>query len=147
MIAAIKHFFATDERTIEDPAEHLAMAGALLLLEVACADFSIGQEERKVLRQRLKQRFQQSDFDVDALIDEALTQHDLSVSLDKQIDVINRQYDAEAKRGLIRDLWLMAFADGELHHYEEGAIRRLAELLYVPHRDFIQTKLEVTGCA
>ena len=42
-------------------------------------------------------------------------------------------------------MWGIAFADGELHHYEEAVIRRLADLLYVPHRDFILTKHEVSG--
>jgi len=34
----------------------------------------------------------------------------------------------------------MAYADHELDKYEEHLLRRLAELLHVPHKDFIQTK-------
>ena len=40
-------------------------------------------------------------------------------------------------------MWQVAYADGHLDHYEEHLIRRVADLLYVEHRDFIQAKLAV----
>lgn len=147
MIAALKRLFAADSTIEEDPRRRLAMAGALLMLEVARADFSLDDSERSVLRQRLRSYFDGRGSDMDELIEQAMAQHDVSVSLHQQVDFINDRFDAAEKRELIRDLWLMAYADGELHHYEEAVIRRLAELLYVPHVAFIKTKLEVTGQA
>ena len=44
---------------------------------------------------------------------------------------------------LVAQMWQLAFADGELDALEEHRIRRLADLLYVSHGDFIRTKLEV----
>jgi uncharacterized tellurite resistance protein B-like protein len=44
---------------------------------------------------------------------------------------------------LIENLWRIAFADGELHHYEEHVIRRIADLIHVSHMDFIAAKLRV----
>ncbi len=38
-------------------------------------------------------------------------------------------------------MWLVAYADGNLDKYEEHLIRQVAELIYVPHRDYIQCKL------
>jgi len=40
-------------------------------------------------------------------------------------------------------LWQVAFADGHLDPYEEALVRKIADLIYVPHRDFIQSKLRV----
>lgn len=145
MIAALRRLFAADSSNEEDPKRRLAMAGALMMLEVANADFSLDDDERAVLRQRLKKYFDGRGADMDELIEEAMAQHDATVSLHQQVDFINDRFGANEKRGLIRDLWLMAYADGELHHYEEAVIRRLADLLYVPHQVFIKTKLEVTG--
>jgi uncharacterized tellurite resistance protein B-like protein len=38
-------------------------------------------------------------------------------------------------------LWAIAYADGTLHLYEEHLIRKIADLLYVPHAAFIAAKL------
>jgi uncharacterized tellurite resistance protein B-like protein len=40
-------------------------------------------------------------------------------------------------------MWRVAFADRRLDKYEEAQIRKIADLLYVPHKDFIRTKLRV----
>ncbi|MEE4192155.1 MAG: TerB family tellurite resistance protein [Halieaceae bacterium] len=143
MIAALKSLFAPPDQA--DSENALRMAGALLLLEVAAADFEFGKMERGMLQQRLGKKFDIAGGELDRLVDDAMREHDLTVSLHEQVDLLNAHYDAAQKRGLIQDLWAMAYADGEIHHYEEAAIRRLADLLYVPHRDFIQTKHEVTG--
>ena len=37
----------------------------------------------------------------------------------------------------------VAFADGNVDKYEEALIRQVAELIYVPHSDYIQSKLTV----
>jgi uncharacterized tellurite resistance protein B-like protein len=34
----------------------------------------------------------------------------------------------------------VALADREIHHHEEALVRRLADLLHVPHREFIRAK-------
>ena len=38
---------------------------------------------------------------------------------------------------------MVAYADGHVDKYEEHYLRKLGNLLYVPHSVFIQTKLEV----
>lgn len=117
----------------------------MLLIEVGIADFHLGVAERTLLQAQLAARFSLAGEELDSLVEHALEQHDLHVSLHEQVALINEHYDAKAKRQLVSDMWGIAFADGELHHYEEAVIRRLADLLYVPHRDFILTKHEVSG--
>jgi len=143
MIAALKKLFAAPPEP--DDTDALRMAGALLLLEVAAADFKFGSEERALLQERVGVRFGLAGSELKGLIDQAMRQHDVTVSLFEHVEMINKHYDADAKRRLMRDLWRMAYADGELHHYEEAVVRRLADLLYVPHIDFIRTKHEVSG--
>ena len=38
-------------------------------------------------------------------------------------------------------MWKVAYADSNLDKYEEHLIRRVAELTYVPHQDYIRSKL------
>ena len=40
-------------------------------------------------------------------------------------------------------MWRVVYADGTLHHHEEYLVRRLSDLLRVPHRVMIATKLEI----
>ncbi|MBV2123299.1 MAG: TerB family tellurite resistance protein, partial [Candidatus Thiodiazotropha sp. (ex Ctena orbiculata)] len=49
----------------------------------------------------------------------------------------------EQKIQIIESLWQVAFADRQLHHYEEHVIRRLADLIHVSHGDFISAKHRV----
>jgi uncharacterized tellurite resistance protein B-like protein len=37
-------------------------------------------------------------------------------------------------------LWQLAYADQTIDKFEEHLIRKLAELLHVPHKHFIQAK-------
>lgn len=143
MIAAIKRLFATPE--IVPTEDQLRLAGAMLLLEVGYADFSLGDAEQNIMLAQLRRRFSLSADELDDLVSHAMERHKQTVSLHEQVALINEHYDAAAKRRLIHDLWGIAYADGDLHHYEEAVIRRLADLLYVPHRDFIKTKHDVSG--
>ena len=38
-------------------------------------------------------------------------------------------------------MWRVALADDALSHYEEHLIRKVSELLYVTHNDFMVAKL------
>ena len=38
-------------------------------------------------------------------------------------------------------MWAVAHADNEVHPHEEYVIRKVADLLYVSHSDFIRGKL------
>ena len=42
-------------------------------------------------------------------------------------------------------LWDVAYADGRLHKYEEHLVRRIADLIHVPHRTFIRAKHKAKG--
>jgi len=42
-----------------------------------------------------------------------------------------------------KSLWAIAYADESLAPLEESTIRQIADLLYVPHSQYIKTKLEV----
>ncbi|MGY0640578.1 MAG: tellurite resistance TerB family protein, partial [Paraglaciecola chathamensis] len=49
------------------------------------------------------------------------------------------------RRGIIDGLWKIAYADDVLDPEEEHMIRRVADLLYVSHSQFIQSKLAAAG--
>ena len=59
--------------------------------------------------------------------------------------LINSNYTLEQKVSLVECLWRIAYADETLHKYEEHLVRKIADLLYVPHSAFIAAKLSARG--
>jgi uncharacterized tellurite resistance protein B-like protein len=37
-------------------------------------------------------------------------------------------------------LWKISVADEHLHRYEDALVRKVAELLYVPHREMVRLR-------
>jgi uncharacterized tellurite resistance protein B-like protein len=56
---------------------------------------------------------------------------------------VNAAFTPEQKVRLIEELWRVAWSDDVLHRYEEHLIRKVADLIYVPHSAFIAAKLRV----
>ena len=124
--------------------EHLMhLAAATLLLEVSRADFEIQEEELNAISHVFKERFNFSNKEVENLIHLARTEQDKHVSIYPFVKIINDSCSPVEKKALMIDLWKIAFADSKLDKYEEYQIRKIADLLYVPHSLFIQTKLQV----
>ncbi|HEY3487881.1 MAG TPA: TerB family tellurite resistance protein [Gammaproteobacteria bacterium] len=122
------------------PFTELQLAAAVLLLEVSCSDFERQPEEKTAVLQALARAFDMSNDQVSILYDNALQSADHAVSLHNFVTVINRECSPEQKMILLEQLWRVAFVDGRIDKYEDHRIRRIAELLHMPHRAFIQSK-------
>ena len=85
------------------------------------------------------------DGELESLVASAQETAERSTSLYEFTTLINAQYSMDEKFDLIKALWRVAAADGDIHRYEDHLIRRIADLLYVAHTDFIRAKLEVLG--
>lgn len=130
-------------RADEASAPNEALATALLLLELARANFEIADEETAEIRRLLAERYQLDDAALDALLAEAQFGAQKSVSLHTYLQALNQRLDADGKRALIEMLWHVAYADGVLDKHEEHLLRRLADLLYIPMADYLQARFAV----
>ena len=54
-----------------------------------------------------------------------------------------RGFTYPQKVKIIEHLWEIAFADTSLDKHEEHMVRKIADLIYVEHKDFIDAKLRV----
>lgn len=54
-----------------------------------------------------------------------------------------RELSQETRFALIKAMWEVANADGEIDPIEDSVIRKTAELLYVDHSEFIRAKIQV----
>lgn len=128
-----------------DPQHALQLAAAVLLVEISRSDAHVATSEEKVIVSAIKKSFQLSEEEAQAMLTLANEKSDQSVSFYEFTKVINDQFDAEQKVELIRLLWEVAAADGEIDKYEDFYIRKVADLVYVSHVDFIRMKLQVLG--
>jgi len=118
----------------------LHMATAALMVEMLHVDEQVTEQEEEKLQQLLKQRFNLSDREIESLIDLANNEKHEATDYYQFTSLLNEHYSQQQKIALVEDLWKLAYADHELDKYEEHLLRRLAELLHVPHKDFMQTK-------
>lgn len=130
---------------VQPPSE--ALSTALLLLELASADFSSDDIELARVRSLLQARFALDAAALDALLVEARDKARTSVSLHQFVGTLNSSLDADGKRALITMLWEVALADGRIDKYEEHLLRRLVDLLHIPMADYIRARQAVMAAA
>jgi uncharacterized tellurite resistance protein B-like protein len=141
MLDRLRLFFAAaDDRSGDNDEAVLHLAAAVLLVEVAKADHALDEAELARLEQVLADHWGLGKKDLADLVRVAHDTAEADTSLHTQIDLINRRFTRPQKLDLMRGLWEVACADGVIHHHEELLIRRLADLIYVSHTDFIRTK-------
>jgi uncharacterized tellurite resistance protein B-like protein len=128
----------TATREVEDRA--LELACAALMFEVARADFSVETTEQDAVTSLLTAQFNLSADEVFTITEAAIEQADAATCLFEFTRTLNELASAEQKRNLLAMMWRVAMADNALSRYEEHVIRKVADLLYVPHGDFIAAK-------
>lgn len=144
MLQRIKELFSKPEPQSPEDLEHeLSVACAVLLVEMQRADHETAAEEEEVVVRMLAKRFGLDDAEAEELLSMAKDRTDEAVSLHEFTSLLHDHFDAQQKRRLLEMLWRAAYADGILHKREEGLIRQVSELLYIPHKDFVQVKLRV----
>lgn len=148
MILAIKRFFEDNLRvSTDDSAERsgdrIALATAALLFELMKTDSHIDQRETATLATVLQQTFKLDEKELEKIIALAEQESHQSTSLYEFTSLVNEGYSYEQRVRLLENLWRVAFADANVDRYEEHLIRKIADLIYVNHSDFIRTKLKV----
>ena len=130
-----------------DEREHgYHLATAALLVEMMRADYEVRPEERDAVLRALGVAFDDLSADeTRGLLARAEERADDATSLYEFTQHINRQFDHEQKARVVELLWRVAYADGDLDKYEEHLVRRIADLIHVPHSVFIRMKHRARG--
>ncbi len=140
MFEAIRAWF---DRNVpaQGPDDKLPLATCALLVEVMRIDGEVSEAERRAVLEAMAQTFHLPHERLEELLD--LAEREVAEAVDQYqfTRLINERFDPEEKARLVEMLWRVAFADGRLDKHEEYVIRKLAELLHLPHRVFIQAKL------
>ncbi|WP_413664485.1 tellurite resistance TerB family protein [Microbulbifer sp. CNSA002] len=118
------------------------MISAALLVEVATVDQKLDECERETLTQLLCQHYSLDQTSATEIVSEAISQRDRATSLFEFTQAVNEQFSERDKYLLILQMWQVAFSDDVIEAFEEHLIRRVAELIYLPHGLFTKARAE-----
>lgn len=145
MLSAIKNFFemnfAPAGGNEQAQQRQLQIATAALLIEMMMQDGQVHETEKRTVMAALKKRFNLTDGDTNQLFQLAERERRDATDYHEFTSLIANHFTQPQKIQIIDALWSVAYADGELNKFEEHMVRRIADLIHVSHRDFLQTKL------
>jgi uncharacterized tellurite resistance protein B-like protein len=132
---------ASRQEEPDDAASGVRVAAAALMVEVVRGDDEFTAVEREAVLGSVQRKFGLDASDAAELLalaeSAARDAHDYFQFTSR----INESFSDEQKQRLVEELWRVAYADELLHRHEEHLIRRVAELLHLPHSAFIRAKL------
>ena len=148
MLNSIRQFFENklvnnEEEPTSSSIAKTDLACAALLIEVINSDHKLEEQETQAFFSVLQNNLNIPDEDIDELVGLAENQAKEATSLYEFTSLINSDYDYSQKVGLIENMWRIAFSDNNLVKYEDHLIRKISDLIYVSHSDFIRAKLKV----
>ena len=139
-----KAFAAKDSsQSDEDEREQaIRMATAVLMTEVARADFEYDESELDVLLKLVTSTFQISVEDAVELANEAAGTAEDYVALHSFTQLLNKSLSEPEKEHIVSLLWRVAYADGRLDRYEDSLVQKISALLYVSRGRVMRLKHE-----
>ena len=137
-----KKIFQKDASEDLEIDEHGSIKACIaLMLETSMADDLLDESEIKTLKTTLINDFELEETEIDELIEISKKNVDDSTSLYDFTRDINDNFDAKERFKLIESMWKIAYADGNIDKFEEHIIRKVSNLIYVSHSDFIKAKI------
>jgi uncharacterized tellurite resistance protein B-like protein len=113
----------------------------IFLIEVSKSDDEYDDLEKNKIIDLLEKEFSLNTDQIKLLLTLADKKNNEMISLHDFTEIINNGCSYSEKKDLIKMLWDVAYADGRIDKYEDYTIRKISDLLYIKHADFIKAKL------
>lgn len=150
MLKAIREFFDAHigaEASGRDAQHAIQLATAALLIEVARLDRDVDAQERAAMLRAVREKFGLEAGEAGTLIDLAEAEAREATDYYQFTSLINRHFSQEQRQRVVELMWQVAYADAELSAHEQHVVRKVADLLYVPHGAYIAAKLRARDAA
>jgi len=144
MLSKLNFFLSSfiDSDSRGSPPEHtLQLATAVLLIEVMQSDADSADAEVATILNILKGRFALSDAEVAQLSKLGHSAAKTATDFHQFTSIINQELEAPEKIRIIEYMWQVAYADGHISAHENHLMRKIVDLLHIPHGDNIAAKL------
>ncbi len=120
----------------------LQLATCILLIEVSKSDDDFDINEQEKIKKLIQTKFDLPTEELDHIFSISNDNHNNMTSLFEWTDIINKECSYEEKLVIIGFMWDIAYTDSKIDKYEEYTIRKVSDLIYVKHKDFINLKNE-----
>ena len=143
MVALFRMFgsiFGSSDNKSADEGLSLQRAVSDLLFEASRVDDDVTLDDTAIAKKTLVDLLKVSERDADKLFAESSLVENRITSYQPLTNLINKNLTYEDKTALIRAMWSIAHSDGSIHSFEDHIVRKIADLLYVSHTDFIYAK-------
>ncbi len=142
MFSKLKALFTEEEKKPKTKEHDISLAVTAVMIEIMNADDKLEDAEHQTIFTAIEKRFKLNHEEVEALIVEAKAAQDKAMNLHQFTSLIIDHFSTEERIDILKELWLVAMADGKIDSYEEHMIRKLAKLIGVYHGEFIQAKID-----
>ncbi len=120
---------------------NIELLATVLLLEAAHADYECSEEELEHVIETVKSLYSLPHEYVEELLEFAHSERGTAVDLYEFTRRANDKMSRDEKCAIVEAVWRIIYADGQIDKHEEHFVRRLANLLWLEHKDFIAAKL------
>lgn len=138
---------SNDDAEAPDRREAIRLATAVLMVDVARADYDFDEDEFSTLLDLVQLHFGLSAEDATQLANEASEVAEDLVSVHEFTSLLHKQMSEEEKAEVVALLWRIAYADGRLDKYEDSLVLKISDLLYVSRGRVMQLKHEAQAAA
>ena len=130
-----------EPNSLESFKDEMVLCICVLLIEVSKSDDDYDDSEKEKIVDLLEKQFYLNHDQIDMLMQMADKKNNEIVSLHELTATLNKEYTYSEKKNVIKMLWDIAYSDGRIDKYEDYTIRKISDLLYIKHSDFIKAKL------
>jgi uncharacterized tellurite resistance protein B-like protein len=132
--AAVPHA-VHEERKVE-------LLAAVLLLEAAQSDSHCSESELLHVVETVRSMFNIPAEHAEELMEFAKSERGKAVDIYQYTRQANEQMSRDQKLAILDAVWRIIYVDGKINKYEEHFARKLTNLLWLEHKDFIDAKLK-----
>ena len=126
--------------SLESFQDEMILSICVLLIEVSKSDDDYDDIEKIKIIDLLEKQFLLNHDQINILMQMADKKNNEIISLHELTAGINKEYTYSEKKNVIKMLWDIAYSDGRIDKYEDYTIRKISDLLYIKHSDFIKAK-------
>ena len=127
--------------SLESFEDEVILSICILLIEVSKSDDDYDDIEKIKIIDLLEKQFLLNHDQINILMQMADKKNNEIISLHELTAGINKEYTYSEKKNVIKMLWDIAYSDGRIDKYEDYTVRKISDLLYIKHSDFIKAKL------
>jgi uncharacterized tellurite resistance protein B-like protein len=138
---------ATETVTADEREAALRLATAVLMVDVARADYVFEESEFDSVLKLVEVHFGLSPEQAAELVILAGDEADELVEVHRFTKLLHEHLSDEEKARIVSLLWQIAYADGRLDKYEDSLVLKISDLLYVSRGKVMQLKHDAEQAA